>query len=130
MHKFLSEDQAQIDKLLDNVVVEAHRFLSELDTLPVGAVLPTTIDPMCISDEGIGALETWEFFKERYASWISGSAGPRYFGFVTGGVTPAALAGDWLVSVYDQNNLGSDESIAPPDRVRYYIVAAPVVWST
>ena len=113
MHKFLSEDQAQIGKILNKVVVEANRFLSELDTLPVGAVLPTTIDPMCISDEGIGALETLGVFKERYALWISGSAGPRYFGFVTGGVTPAALAGDWLVSVYDQNNLGSDESIAP-----------------
>ncbi|MGB7114801.1 MAG: pyridoxal-dependent decarboxylase [Anaerolineales bacterium] len=113
MHKFLSEDQAQIGKILNKVVVEANRFLSELDTLPVGAVLPTTIDQMCISDEGIGALETFGVFKERYASWISGSAGPRYFGFVTGGVTPAALAGDWLVSVYDQNNLRSDESIAP-----------------
>ena len=104
MHKFLSEDQAQIGKLLNKVGVEANRFLSELDTLPVGAVLPTTIDPMCISDEGIGALETLGFFKERYVSWISGSVGPLYFGFVTGGVTPAALAGDWLISVYDQNN--------------------------
>ena len=113
MHKFLSEDQVQIDKLLNKVVVEANRFLSELDTLPVGAVLPTTIDPLSISDEGVGALETFGVFKERYASWISASTGPRYFGFVTGGVTPAALAGDWLVSVYDQNNLGSDESIAP-----------------
>ncbi len=80
MYKFLSEDQAQIDKLLNKVVVEANRFLSELDTLPVGAFLPTTIDLMCISDEGIGALETLGFFKQRYASWISGSAGPRYYG--------------------------------------------------
>ena len=70
MHKFLSEDQAQIDKLLNEVVVEANRFLSELDTLPVGVVLPTTIDAINISDEGIGALETLGVFKERYASWI------------------------------------------------------------
>jgi glutamate/tyrosine decarboxylase-like PLP-dependent enzyme len=46
------------------------------------------------------AVAEW---MRRAEAGIVSDPGPRYFGFVNGGVTPGALAGDWLASTIDQN---------------------------
>ncbi len=46
-----------------------------------------------------GVVEEW--FR-RAEPGIVASAGPRFFGYVVGGATPAAVAGDWLATALDQ----------------------------
>ena len=58
-----------------------------------GPLGETGQDPVSLITELAEALEPG----------LVATAGPRYFGFVTGGSLPAALAADWLVSAFDQN---------------------------
>ena len=49
------------------------------------------------------ALAVIDAIVEHADPGIVASAGPRYFGFVTGGALPVAVAADWLGSAWDQN---------------------------
>jgi glutamate/tyrosine decarboxylase-like PLP-dependent enzyme len=52
------------------------------------------------SSDPAAALTDW---FQRAEPGLVASPGPRFFGWVNGGSTPAALAGDWLASALDQN---------------------------
>jgi glutamate/tyrosine decarboxylase-like PLP-dependent enzyme len=105
----LSSDRRRLPELLQMAMQEAVGFLGSLAERPVAPV-PPVITPLGLLETGLGAQGALDTFRERYAPWISGSAGPRYFAFVTGGSTPAALVGDWLTSAYDQNGSDAAES--------------------
>jgi glutamate/tyrosine decarboxylase-like PLP-dependent enzyme len=65
-------------------------------------MMASALDEALPEDGGDPAETVAEWFI-RAEPGIVASSGPRFFGFVLGGVTPAAVAGDWLASVIDQN---------------------------
>ncbi|MCX4747526.1 pyridoxal-dependent decarboxylase [Kitasatospora sp. NBC_01287] len=106
MHPQLRSDLELLPQLLEEARQHAAAFLTGLDGRPV---LPEGEPPapVPLPEPGIGLRGALAEFTARWEGSLSGSAGPRYLGFVTGGVTPAALAGDWLTATLDQNSNSS-----------------------
>jgi hypothetical protein len=111
MNSKLQHDLERFSDILETIKLEAVRILAGLETR-AAAVKPEAFEFAKLSQSGIGFEATLEQFKIRFEPGFSGSAGPRYLGFVTGGATPAALAGDWLTSTLDNNPTSSLDSSA------------------
>jgi glutamate/tyrosine decarboxylase-like PLP-dependent enzyme len=96
------EDRGELNAVLRLVEREAEAYLGSIDTAlvrPPGHGEPEAALP----SDGVGSLQA---MSELIAASLDGatrSTGPRYFHYVTGGVTPAALAADWLTSALDQH---------------------------
>jgi glutamate/tyrosine decarboxylase-like PLP-dependent enzyme len=112
MYPQLASDLAHIDELLEQTRRHALQALASLDKRPA-ALAPPPFQLKALPEEGVGLAGALKEFASRWAPGFSGSAGPRYLGFVTGGATPASLAGDWLTSAYDQNPTAGIDSAAP-----------------
>jgi glutamate/tyrosine decarboxylase-like PLP-dependent enzyme len=84
---------------------QAGEYLASLDERPV---LPQEADDAvgrfggAFPEEGSGAVAALQELV-RGLDAATASPGPRFFHFVTGGVTPAALGADWLATTLDQN---------------------------
>ena len=63
-----------------------------------------------LPEEGAGVLEAVQELLDAGPEASVASAGPRFFHWVIGGVTPAALAADWVASALDQNAAAWDSS--------------------
>lgn len=55
-----------------------------------------------LPEHGSGAIEALTELAGRGRQTATRSSGPRFFHFVMGGTTPAALGADWLTSAFDQ----------------------------
>lgn len=112
MHPRLAADLARLPDLLRTVGLSANDILGRLDEQPVVPPLHLP-DPVPLPEEGAGLAAALTEFTREWAPLLSASAGPRYLGFVTGGATPAALAGDWLTAAADQNPTSALDGAGP-----------------
>ncbi|MHC0443901.1 pyridoxal phosphate-dependent decarboxylase family protein [Flavobacterium sp. 3-218] len=102
MNSILQQDLNDFDNILEKTKQQGIDFLNAIENIPTSNTY--TIDPKSVLKElGLGSIEALKEFNERLAPLMVSSSGPRYWGFVTGGSTPASIVGDWLAAVYDQN---------------------------
>lgn len=103
MNPQLQNDLDQLETLLEKAKTQGLDYLNNLDHRPTSTRHPVAYQGNLVN-EGIGTLAALQQFNSRFENIIVSSSGPRYWGFVTGGSTPASIVGDWLASVYDQNS--------------------------
>lgn len=102
MFESFENELSNLDEILVQVKNSSLEFLENLAQRPTSAV-DQEVTGETLREQGTGALGALEIFEQQYRKLLVASAGPRYWGFVTGGATPAGIAGDWLTTVYDQN---------------------------
>jgi glutamate/tyrosine decarboxylase-like PLP-dependent enzyme len=112
MHPSLADDLAHLPELLEATRRYAIRVLAGLDER-AAALAPAAVVGAPLPERGDGLRAALDEFARRWEPGFSGSAGARYLGFVTGGATPASLAGDWLIGTFDQNPTAGIDSSAP-----------------
>lgn len=107
MNAGIDAQAAATERALARAHELASAFLASLAERPVSGMaspdemLAALDEPL--PENGSDPAAVVDEWFERAERGITASPGPRFFGFVTGGVTPAALAGDWLASAIDQN---------------------------
>lgn len=101
MFSNFNEELTQLPLILEEIKRYSNQYLKAISERPTSA-LPSLTETE-LPETGIGSLDALGVFDNNFGDTLVASMGPRYWGFVAGGVTPAALAADWLTSVFDQN---------------------------
>ncbi len=100
--------------LLQDTAQRAIRYLAELDDREVApsveAVAALGSLDTFLPDRPTEPAEVLDLLDAYGSPATTANTGGRYYGFVTGGVLPAALAASWMSSTWDQNGLGYTNS--------------------
>lgn len=102
MNSVLQHDLNDLENILEKAKQQGIDFLNDLENIPTSNKNSINYTRE-LNELGLGSLSALKEFNERLAPLMVASPGPRYWGFVTGGSTPASIVGDWLATVYDQN---------------------------
>jgi glutamate/tyrosine decarboxylase-like PLP-dependent enzyme len=100
------EEVAETVPALRQVLDAAGPYLDSLSTRPV---YDRAAEPLLaevggpLPAQGVGTASAIQTLLRVGTATATASAGPRFYHFVIGGATPAALAADWVVSLLDQN---------------------------
>jgi glutamate/tyrosine decarboxylase-like PLP-dependent enzyme len=93
--------------LLEDACRRALTYLGELGERRVAPAAPAVAAlgglDFALPGPGLDATEVLRMLDELGSPATVASAGPRYFGFVTGGTLPVAQAAAWLAAAWDQN---------------------------
>ena len=96
-----------MDKLLNHTAQRASHYLNTVNARPVypadSALAGLSQVSTALPDEPMSPEEVLRLLDELGAPATVATTGGRYFGFVTGGTLPAALAANWLAAAWDQN---------------------------
>jgi glutamate/tyrosine decarboxylase-like PLP-dependent enzyme len=96
----------EIDEVVQLIAGEARSYLAAVDERPLREEKAEDFaDAFAgpLPERGSGAMEALRELLDRGLPASVSSSGPRFFHFVIGGVTPAALGGAWLTDAIDQN---------------------------
>ncbi len=102
MNAVIKYDSENIADVLEAARQLSIDYLNGLDDRPSSIENPQFHLPD-LPEKGLGAKLAQDLFEKEFMKNIIASSGNRYWGFVTGGSTPASIAGDWLTTIFDQN---------------------------
>jgi glutamate/tyrosine decarboxylase-like PLP-dependent enzyme len=99
--KQIENEYNSIELILEKTKTQSIAFLNRLKDRPTFFSYDA-IEHKPLNKSGIGTMQALLEFEDRFGKYMIANGGPKYWGFVIGGATPASIVGDWLTTAYDQ----------------------------